>query len=73
MYYLHDQSPFLLWKKKMRFFNDVSVARGLSKELRYTFFFFTLKQLFFFVNKLRLTKYNYKNIIRIFLGRESQL
>ena len=57
----------------MRFFNDVSVARGLSKELRYTFFFFYTKTTFFFVNKLRLTKYNYKNIIRIFLGRESQL
>ena len=47
MYYLHDQSPFLLWKKKMRFFNDVSVARGLSKELRYTFFFFYTKTTFF--------------------------
>ena len=35
--------------------------------------FFYAKTTFFFVNKLKLTKYNFKNIIRIFLGRESQL
>ena len=38
MYYTRSVAFFIV-KKKMRFFNDVSVARVLSKELRYTFFF----------------------------------
>ena len=72
MYYLHDQSPFLLWKKNAFFQWRVSRARTLKGTQVYILFFYT-KTTFFFVNKLRLTKYNYKNIIRIFLGRESQL
>ena len=42
MFYLHDQSPFSMWKK-MRFFNNVSmsVARVLSKELSYIYIFYT--------------------------------
>ena len=71
MYYTRSVAFFIV--KKNAFFQwRVSRARTLKRTQVYILFF-TLKQLFFFVNKLKLTKYNFKNIIRIFLGRESQL
>ena len=71
MYYLHDQSPFLWWKKNAVFQWRVSRARTLKGTQVYSLFFFYTKTTFFL--KRWLTKYNFKNIIRIFLGRESQL